>query len=1158
LSLSILPSPSFSAEDVSVSNVQGGQADKFITLKSVDVNVAFFPLLRGEVQVKKFILIEPVVAIEVDADGKGNWEFGAEDANQSPGNSTTELSFEQFQIENGQVSYQDFASGTKELVRMINASVTMDSLQGPFEVSGNARYKNLPVSTELMVGTIREDRKIPINVSAALMDDDINIKFTGGLLPDETSPQADGKITLDAGDIGDLFLASALLDIENTEPVGPRYNHPLSLESSFAYGGDAINISALEFEMGDSRGTGNLTATFGELNRFDGNLSVNSFDLDSFLPNMDENEQAANASGNAGEEIDYSILDQIEGNFIFKLGALQYNEKIASQLDLNLTASQGLLDITNGRINMPGGSELSLEGAIGAPDNNPEFNGDITLNSGNLRAFLEWLKIDVSEIPAGRLTRLAYKGSIKADPQLIQLYGIDGSLDTFQYKGGLSYALQDRPAMGMDIAVQNLNIDNYIQPSEEAGDLKQSLRMFGDFDANYKIDLTNITAQGITIKKIALNGELYGGSLNAKTINIEDYAGFDLNGSLIASGFLFEPEFETSFNTTAASLVPLQRAFRFQAPFDISEVGAVAVNARITGNFEKVNVDIKSTVGSSKADIKGEVTSAAEKQLPEIGNVDLTIIASNPSLASLIDQFDLPVNKAKANDDRSFGVNTKLTGNLDTVDIDGTLSVAGGSIALKGRSNLVENELSSFDLAVDIAGPDLNSFVRGLGMEFNPSNTELGPLAIKMAASGTSSDLSLKDINGNIGPTKVSGSGEITGLDAKTAEGEKRGFDFNLALDDVPVEQFMEATVDNGAADEDWGNWSKDPMELAVMNDYDGRATITADSIVYDKYNFESPRFDAVLKDGVLNITNFTGKLFGGDVAIAGNFSSAGDLDMDMSIKNAAIVDATTSFAGIEPISGYFDMNQKIIGKGTSQEALISSLTGTGQVTATPGIIHGINLPELNERLKGLDNQNGLLGLLASTLSGGETPYEGGASTMTMENGALKLSPLDIKMLGAQSIVNLGIDLAEWNMDMGGDLALSEHPDAPPIGMSILGAIHNPEIAYNTKQLEGFIGQKIAANLLQNMVEGNGGIGDLFGGIGGAVVPGAEAPIPPTNEGAVTSNPLGSLLDAVVNVPEAEVVEEEPAPAPKKESVEELGLKLLDRLFQKPAPTPPD
>jgi uncharacterized protein involved in outer membrane biogenesis len=57
LSLSILPSPSFSAENVRVSNVEGGQAPDLISLKSVDVNVAFFPLLKGQIQVKKFILV---------------------------------------------------------------------------------------------------------------------------------------------------------------------------------------------------------------------------------------------------------------------------------------------------------------------------------------------------------------------------------------------------------------------------------------------------------------------------------------------------------------------------------------------------------------------------------------------------------------------------------------------------------------------------------------------------------------------------------------------------------------------------------------------------------------------------------------------------------------------------------------------------------------------------------------------------------------------------------------------------------------------------------------------------------------------------------------------------------------------------------------------
>ncbi|MDG1995222.1 MAG: AsmA family protein, partial [Emcibacteraceae bacterium] len=163
LSLSILPSPSFSAKDVSVSNVEGGKATHFVTLKSVDVNVAFFPLLSSDVQVKKFILVEPIIALEVDENGKGNWEFGsAADQNQS--NSATEMSFEQFQVENGQISYQDLTDGTQELLRGISANVTMDSLNGPFEIDGDVRYKNLPVNVDITVGTVREGRKIPLNI----------------------------------------------------------------------------------------------------------------------------------------------------------------------------------------------------------------------------------------------------------------------------------------------------------------------------------------------------------------------------------------------------------------------------------------------------------------------------------------------------------------------------------------------------------------------------------------------------------------------------------------------------------------------------------------------------------------------------------------------------------------------------------------------------------------------------------------------------------------------------------------------------------------------------------------------------------------------------------------------------------------------------------
>ena len=1163
LSLSILPSPSFSAKDVSVSNVEGGQATNFISLKSVDVNVAFFPLLSGEIQVTKFILVEPVVAVEIDADGKGNWEFGTQSDSPESESSYTDLSFEKFQIENGQLSYQDFSSGTQEMVRAINASVIMDSLQGPFEIKGDARYKNLPVSTDLMIGLIREGRKIPIWLNAGLLDNDVRIKFTGGFLPDDVSPQADGKINLEANDIGDMFLAIALLDLENTNQNGPNYNHPLSLESTVAYGGDAINISTLEFEMGESRGSGNMTATFGELTRFDGNLSVNSFNLDSFLPALEQNNDAAPAGEN-NQDIDYSFIKQLEGNFEFNLGALQYNDKIASQLELDMTASNGEIDFTNMKINMPGGSVLGMRGAISAPENNLHFGGNTTLNSGNLRAFLEWLKIDVSEIPAGRLTRLAYQGAVQVTPELVQLYGVEGTLDTFQFSGGVSYALQDRPSMGLDVHVANLNLDNYFPPEpEEEQDLKKLISMLTDFDANYKIDMANLTSGGITIKKMAVSGELFDGNLNAKTISIENYAGFDLNGSLLGNDLGGNPRFETSFNTTAASLVPLQRAFRFKTPYDIAEVGAVAVNARVTGDFEKLDVDLKSTVGSSKADIKGQVRSATLKQLPEIGSADLEIIASNPSLASLIEQFDLPINKPNASDDRSVGMTTTLKATEQLADIDGSFNVAGGTIMLKGRTNLSENEISTFDMTVDVNGPNVREFIRGLGVDFRPSNTDLGALSLTLAASGNMNDVSLKNIVGTAGPTKFTGAGELKDFNAEPDQGLKSAFDFTLVLDDVPVADFMEASAEV-PEEEEWGNWSKEPMELAVLNDYDGRVNVTANSIIYDKYNFENPRFLAVLKDGVININNFTGKLFGGDVAIAGSFSSLGDLDMDMSLKNAAIVDATSSFAGINPITGFFDMTQRITGKGTSQDTLISSLNGTGAVTASSGTINGINIPELSERINSLSSQNGILGLLTSTLSGGQTPYKGGSSTLTTKNGFIQLSPFDINMLGASSDIDLGINLAQWKMNLTGDMSLSEHPDAPPIGISVLGALNDPEITYNTKSIEGFIGKKVAASLLQNMVEGNGGIGDLFGGVTGAQSesaqpiensPVAPGDVPATNGNEVTSSPL----DDFVNPPsepstEAESDQQAPAEEQRPESVEELGAKLLERLFQKPPP----
>src|SRR4051812_2511858 len=71
--LSLLPSPYLSAKDVSIKSKSGGKAENLISLKSIALGVNILPLLKGNIEVSKVELIEPVINLETFKDGQNNW-----------------------------------------------------------------------------------------------------------------------------------------------------------------------------------------------------------------------------------------------------------------------------------------------------------------------------------------------------------------------------------------------------------------------------------------------------------------------------------------------------------------------------------------------------------------------------------------------------------------------------------------------------------------------------------------------------------------------------------------------------------------------------------------------------------------------------------------------------------------------------------------------------------------------------------------------------------------------------------------------------------------------------------------------------------------------------------------------------------------------------
>ncbi|MFC7049066.1 AsmA family protein [Emcibacter nanhaiensis] len=1126
ISLSILPSPALSAGDVSVSNIDGGIAAQMLTLKALDVKVAFFPLIRGNIKVKKFILVEPVLALELLADGRTNWDFSDPNAPAEKGGGA-DLSLEKFQISNGTVSYEDVAAGRKELLRNINADLSISSLQGPVSLDGKAKYKDLPLAVALEMGKMRDGRKVPLTLEASYLGDKVTGKFIGGALLDSENGELDGKLSLAAKDLSDLVDVMTALG-RNGEPDVPAvqsvdYNKPFSMETGVKATPSSLTLSELDLTLGETRGQASLNATLGERISFDGKLALNSIELEPFLKIM---EAQAAADSKAAKLVpaeqkapDYSFLEQVDGTLDFSLGALKYNDKIASQISLKATAAGGQIEISDVHVNMPGGSDFSYAGAVSFDDHHPVLSGKLSLVSGNLRGLLEWLKVDISAIPSGRLTRFSFASDVRATEKLIQVYGISGVVDTSRFSGGLSYAVQDRLALGLDMKVDNVNLDSYLparDPKAEPLDLKALLAPLGGFDANFILAGSNVTLQNSKVSSVRAEGVLKGGNLRLTQFDLKDMAGLDVRATGDASSLADTPRMSLDLFASAKDLGRLQRSLKLENGVDLKNMGAFSLTGTVKGGLDSLALDLNGRLGTSTVKMAGDVRAATLKQLPEVGSVDLKIDASGSSLSALIDQWNLPMTAPLSGDDRPVKIAGTVKGSEKMLNLDGSLAIAGGTVTFKGRTQ-AQAEGRSFDLATDVSSNDVRTFVRGLGVDFRPSRKSLGKLSLKSQLSGTEKNMKLQNIAGNIGTIKVNGSGALD------LAGDIPKFDLTLTAGTIPLHHYLaDEPVKKAGADKKWGDWSKDPIDLEPLRSVEGKATVTAASLTYNDYVFENPSFVAELKGGKLTIRDFTGRLFGGAVKMAGSLggTNMAELDLDMSLTKASLSQATKVAGGISPVTGYFDFDGKFTGKGISQNALVSSLAGTGNLTASAGMINGLDIPKLSSQLSDMKSAGDFVKLLAVSLGKGQTPYKGGKSTITMKNGMAQFSPMDLELEGAKTGINLAVNMFQWKLDMDGSLSLVDHPDAPPLGLSATGAINSPKLQFQTSRIKEYVASKIASNMLQNMIGGNEGLKGIFG------VPGTQ------QEGTTT--------------------EQAPAEEQPKETPENLGRKLLEKLFQKP------
>lgn len=167
VSVTFWPALGFKGADLRLANAPGGAAPQMLTAQDVVIGVALKPLVQERrLDVEKFILTQPVVFLEVDAQGRPNWIFTPPPAPPSPPSTAPQqpsrraarvetFSLKDMRVVDGRFSYANYKTRSAYLLTDVDAKADLDGMDAPLNVAGEATWRGQRTTVDLNIGKFR-------------------------------------------------------------------------------------------------------------------------------------------------------------------------------------------------------------------------------------------------------------------------------------------------------------------------------------------------------------------------------------------------------------------------------------------------------------------------------------------------------------------------------------------------------------------------------------------------------------------------------------------------------------------------------------------------------------------------------------------------------------------------------------------------------------------------------------------------------------------------------------------------------------------------------------------------------------------------------------------------------------------------------------------
>lgn len=833
ISLSILPSPTLAVEQVRFANIEGGSAPDMATLDALDVRVALMPLVRGDIQVESVALVRPTILLEQLADGRANWQIdGAAAPSGAPagdagagGEGGLDIRLDSVEIHDGTLIYRDSAAGTEERVEALEATITADSLQGPFEINGSAFARGLPLGFEVSSGALAQGQSVPVGLRLTVRETEAEARFSGSLRTGVPAADgaADGLQLSGKIEAGGPSLARLIAVLSPGATMPAALADSFALESRVEYAAPLADFPDVTLRLGETMATGSLNVDAGAPIFAKAQLKLNRLDIDKLLSTGATPAAAAPAGTATAPDAattapmapvttptaGFTLPRDIGGELELAIDAIGYSGGVITDAQLSAALADGSIVITRASALLPGGSDLAIAGTIDADGGQPRFAGAVEASSDNFRGMLDWLKLPLpAQVASDRLRKLSMTTRVSATPTTVQIADVDLRIDSSRVTGGVAIALPEagrraKPGFGIGLAIDKLNLDGYLgdaaavpsagaaapadgaapataPDADGAGGLPLgALKPLAAFDANVELRVGSLTYHEQTMQGLHVDGTLQAGNLTLRDLSVKEFAGG--NGALSGSftDLAGSPRFDTKFDLSAGDAARVLQFAGIDFP-GRSKLGRLKLGGTLAGGQHDVAYDAAFSFGGIGAEgqAKGKV-SGLGAGIPLI-DTDLSLSARDAG--PLLELAGLAgASEAKLGALSITGTAASGTDDL-AYDVSFSLSGVGGAGALAGTITAISSATPQVDTRLDLSVETPAGLLRLAGID-NATAGRLGKLGVEGTMNGGADAMQL-----DLGLTGLGGTARVNGTISATtpqagAEADAPGTTFDLALD---------------------------------------------------------------------------------------------------------------------------------------------------------------------------------------------------------------------------------------------------------------------------------------------------------------------------------------------------------------------------------------